>query len=129
MSFDLGRQADYTKGIFQSIGFKEFHPYLTLPSSEHDGVREKSLLDEGIRDLKLVTRRYARQQIKWILKRFLSQPDRQVSSHDFCVCVFDFNLKARRVLIDFLQSPLRNDYVKADDINTICNVFIVQLAF
>lgn len=28
------RSADYTKGIFQSIGFKEFHAYLVLPEDE-----------------------------------------------------------------------------------------------
>lgn len=28
------RSPDYTKGIFQSIGFKEFHAYLTLPEEE-----------------------------------------------------------------------------------------------
>lgn len=28
------RSADYTRGIFQSIGFKEFHAYLVLPEDE-----------------------------------------------------------------------------------------------
>lgn len=28
------RSPDYTKGIFQSIGFKEFHAYLILPEEE-----------------------------------------------------------------------------------------------
>lgn len=28
------RSIDYTKGIFQSIGFKEFHDYLMLPEEE-----------------------------------------------------------------------------------------------
>jgi len=28
------RSPDYTKGIFQSIGFKEFHTYLILPEKE-----------------------------------------------------------------------------------------------
>ena len=30
------RSADYTKGIFQSIGFKEFHNYLILPQEERE---------------------------------------------------------------------------------------------
>lgn len=75
-------EADYTTGIFQSIGFKEFHEYLTLPSSEETGNeqqrRQQQLLDEGIEALKVVTRRYARKQIKWIRNRFLQQPDRPV---------------------------------------------------
>lgn len=78
--FFSDREADYTKGIFQSIGFKEFHEYLVMPSSEQtsDDDRRQQLLNEGIEALKVVTRRYARKQIKWIRNRFLKQPDRQV---------------------------------------------------
>lgn len=51
-----------------------------MPSSEQTGDdnRRQQLLDEGIEALKVVTRRYARKQIKWIRNRFLKQPDRQV---------------------------------------------------
>lgn len=72
------READYTTGIFQSIGLKEFHDYLVLPSSEQTGDTGEKLLKQGVEALKVRTRRYARQQLKWIRKRFLQQPDRQV---------------------------------------------------
>lgn len=36
------------------------------------------LLDECLDELKLVTRRYSRKQIKWIQNRFLGSKDRQV---------------------------------------------------
>ena len=72
------READYTIGIFQSIGFKEFHDYLVLPSSEQTTLTGTRLLNQGVEALKVRTRRYARHQIKWIVKRFLQQPDRQV---------------------------------------------------
>lgn len=72
------READYTKGVFQSIGFKEFHEYLVAPSSEEGADRLQKLLKEGVDALKVTTRRYARRQVKWIVKRFLQQPDRQV---------------------------------------------------
>jgi len=51
-----------------------------MPSSEQtsDDDRRQQLLNEGIEALKVVTRRYARKQIKWIRNRFLKQPDRQV---------------------------------------------------
>merc|ERR1711911_453037 len=54
--------------------------YLVMPSSEQtsDDDRRQQLLNEGIEALKVVTRRYARKQIKWIRNRFLKQPDRQV---------------------------------------------------
>lgn len=35
-------------------------------------------LQEGISQLKMVTRRYARKQRKWIVNRFLGRDDRQV---------------------------------------------------
>ena len=75
------READYTIGIFQSIGLKEFHEYLVLPSSEKTSQIGQRLLDQGVEALKIRTRRYARKQIKWIVKRFLEQPDRQVFQH------------------------------------------------
>ncbi|XP_063243063.1 tRNA dimethylallyltransferase-like [Bacillus rossius redtenbacheri] len=73
-----GAQPDYTVGIFQSIGFKEFHDYLILPEAERNADRGKELFEKGVEDLKLATRRYARRQLKWIRNRFLREPNRQV---------------------------------------------------
>ncbi|XP_034401833.1 tRNA dimethylallyltransferase isoform X2 [Cyclopterus lumpus] len=64
---------NYQHGIFQSIGFKEFHDYLTAPESSTQ--REKDALrDKGIEALKIATRRYARKQNKWVRNRFLKRP-------------------------------------------------------
>ena len=41
------RDADYTLGIFQTIGFKEFHDYLLLSAEEKDTARGRTLLQEG----------------------------------------------------------------------------------
>ncbi|KFP90513.1 hypothetical protein N311_05738, partial [Apaloderma vittatum] len=64
---------DYQHGIFQSIGFKEFHEYLV---SEGNCSPETSalLLQKGIQALKQVTKRYARRQNKWVRNRFLRRP-------------------------------------------------------
>uniref|UniRef100_A0A8C5T5K0 tRNA isopentenyltransferase 1 n=1 Tax=Malurus cyaneus samueli TaxID=2593467 RepID=A0A8C5T5K0_9PASS len=64
---------DYQHGIFQSIGFKEFHEYLI---SEGNCSPETSalLLEKGIQALKQVTKRYARRQNKWVRNRFLKRP-------------------------------------------------------
>ncbi|XP_055368673.1 tRNA dimethylallyltransferase isoform X1 [Betta splendens] len=63
----------YQQGIFQSIGFKEFHDYLTAPESstqqDKDALREK-----GIEAVKIATKRYARKQNKWVRNRFLKRP-------------------------------------------------------
>ncbi|CAG9827753.1 unnamed protein product [Diabrotica balteata] len=69
---------DYSKGIFQSIGFKEFHPYLILNKEEQESDEGKKKLYEGIEQLKMVTRRYARKQKRWILNRFLGREDRKI---------------------------------------------------
>ncbi|KAL1128940.1 hypothetical protein AAG570_013474, partial [Ranatra chinensis] len=68
----------YTQGIFQSIGFKEFHDYLTLAEEERETEAGRKLFQEGVEALKLVTRRYARKQNKWVRNRFLRSGNRQV---------------------------------------------------
>ncbi len=47
--------ADYTRGIFQSIGFKEFHKYLVLNQEEKDTAEGRRLFEEGVEQLKLVS--------------------------------------------------------------------------
>uniref|UniRef100_A0A3Q2XKR6 tRNA dimethylallyltransferase n=1 Tax=Hippocampus comes TaxID=109280 RepID=A0A3Q2XKR6_HIPCM len=59
---------NYQHGIFQSIGFKEFHDYLTYETA----LLSISLL--GVEALKTATRRYARKQNKWVRNRFLKRP-------------------------------------------------------
>ncbi|KAA0196336.1 hypothetical protein HAZT_HAZT006905 [Hyalella azteca] len=70
--------ADYTLGIFQSIGFKEFHDYLILPPQERESEKGMMQYKNGVELLKLVTRRYARRQIKWIKNRFTNVLEREV---------------------------------------------------
>ena len=41
-------KADYTRGIFQSIGFKEFHNYLILSEEEKQTDKGKQLLEKGL---------------------------------------------------------------------------------
>uniref|UniRef100_A0A8C1SCM3 tRNA isopentenyltransferase 1 n=1 Tax=Cyprinus carpio TaxID=7962 RepID=A0A8C1SCM3_CYPCA len=54
---------DYQRGIFQSIGFKEFHEYLTASENISQEERDK-LKIKGIESLKQATHRYARKQNK-----------------------------------------------------------------
>ncbi|KAM8977372.1 tRNA dimethylallyltransferase [Pelodytes ibericus] len=64
---------DYQHGIFQSIGFKEFHEYLVTDGNSAPNVQEV-LLQRGIEALKQRTQRYARKQNKWVRNRFLKRP-------------------------------------------------------
>ncbi|XP_022603072.1 tRNA dimethylallyltransferase, mitochondrial isoform X1 [Seriola dumerili] len=63
----------YQQGIFQSIGFKEFHDYLTAPESRTQQEKH-TLRDKGIEAVKIATKRYARKQNKWVRNRFLKRP-------------------------------------------------------
>ncbi|XP_071807721.1 tRNA dimethylallyltransferase-like [Asterias amurensis] len=64
----------YTQGIFQSIGFKEFHPYLILPMEERDSLEAQKLLLDGVEKLRIATRQYARRQNRWVKNRFVRRP-------------------------------------------------------
>ncbi|XP_016960875.1 tRNA dimethylallyltransferase [Drosophila biarmipes] len=104
--FHIAHQATtvqaYTSGVLQTIGYKEFVPYLLkydhqqdekleeylrnhsykLPSQDElreDGLPDGlNLLRSCCEELKLVTRRYSKKQLKWINNRFLASKDRQV---------------------------------------------------
>ncbi|XP_034489095.1 tRNA dimethylallyltransferase [Drosophila innubila] len=94
----------YTKGVLQTIGYKEFVPYLLKYKQEQDDSLQEylqthqyqlptkqqlltmegelaeslQLLSSCCDELKLVTRRYSKKQLKWINNRFLASKDRQV---------------------------------------------------
>ena len=63
---------NYEKGIWQSIGFKEFHSYLCLSEEERETPEGKTLFNEGVERMKISTRQYSRRQAKWIRRRFLT---------------------------------------------------------
>ena len=62
---------EYTKGIFQAIGFKEFHDYLNY-YGDNEVVRGK-ILKECIEKLKIANKQYVKIQNKWIKNRFLKK--------------------------------------------------------
>ncbi|KAM5181479.1 tRNA dimethylallyltransferase [Mantella aurantiaca] len=70
---------DYQHGIFQSIGFKEFHEYLvTMDDSNLE--KKELLLQRGIEAMKQRTQKYAKRQNKWVMNRFLKRPGPNVPS-------------------------------------------------
>jgi tRNA A37 N6-isopentenylltransferase MiaA len=58
---------DYQFGIFQSIGFKEFENFFKCNTESE----KQHLIEEGLKEMKLSTRRYAKYQIRWINNRFI----------------------------------------------------------
>ncbi|KAM0328757.1 hypothetical protein ACHAQA_005170 [Verticillium albo-atrum] len=78
----IGEEVDYTKGIWQSIGFKEFQPYLkaiegTPADSDVEGLKAQSL-----EDMKTSTRRYAKSQVRWITTKIVPLLQEQSSAMD-----------------------------------------------
>ncbi|OXA57587.1 tRNA dimethylallyltransferase, mitochondrial [Folsomia candida] len=69
---------NYEEGILQSIGFKEFHAYFQLESHERNSSVGIAKFEEGITRLKIVTRQYARKQLKWVNQRFILPHRREV---------------------------------------------------
>lgn len=106
-----GNEVDYTEGIFQSIGFKEFHEYLILPETERSLPEGQRLLKNGIEALKLVTRRYSRRQIKWIKNRFIRRADRNVPPlfKLNATCYEEFQENAVLPALDAFQRFLEGD--------------------
>lgn len=68
-----------------------------LKADERKNEDGKKTLQEGIEQLKIDTRRYARKQRKWIMNRFLGRTDRQVCSSVYYTCHSSSN--------KFLQVP------------------------
>ena len=63
---DRGEKVDLERGVWQSIGFKEFLPYLHALREGIDGEKLEELKREGLERMKFSTIRYARTQVKWI---------------------------------------------------------------
>lgn len=66
-----GEEVDLSRGIWQSIGFKEFQPYLQAVERGAEAKELEKLKLECLEIMKTATRRYAKYQTKWISKQML----------------------------------------------------------
>ncbi|KAI8906809.1 tRNA isopentenyltransferase [Gorgonomyces haynaldii] len=55
---------DYTRGVLQAIGFKEFDTY-------YKSNKDPTELSKAIQEMKTSTRQYARKQVRWIRNRMI----------------------------------------------------------
>jgi tRNA dimethylallyltransferase len=68
-----GETVDRSKGIWQSIGFRQFEPYLTAVKQSPDDSRELDKLKQaGIEETKAATRQYAKYQVRWMTMKTIS---------------------------------------------------------
>ncbi|XP_017881069.1 tRNA dimethylallyltransferase-like [Ceratina calcarata] len=118
--FNSNTAADYTTGIFQSIGFKEFHDYLVLSEEERQEKKGEELLKKGIDDLKLVTKRYAKKQEKWIMNRLIRRSDRQVPIYALdCTDLSQWNARVYDPAIAIIEAVLRGEKPEQKPLNEI----------
>ncbi|CEQ42808.1 SPOSA6832_04660, partial [Sporobolomyces salmonicolor] len=90
---------NYSKGIYQSIGYKEFEPYLSArhrdPSrtlENHDELRR--VFDMGVENMKTSTRQYAKRQVKWIKSKLLPAVRKLEDQSDVTVVLLDASAAA-----------------------------------
>lgn len=70
---EANEPVDTTRGIWTSIGYKEFHTYsAALHSGDMDEGHLSSLRDNAIEKTKVATKQYAKRQVKWIRSKFLN---------------------------------------------------------
>ncbi|CAI4214793.1 unnamed protein product [Parascedosporium putredinis] len=104
----VGKEVDLTRGIWQSIGFKEFQAYLeAVDGADLADVsmeqREKALAKlkaDAIADVKTATRRYAGYQTKWIRRKvipLLKQQHPDAQDHLFAFDSTDVSAWAKNV--------------------------------
>lgn len=88
----FSKSVDFEEGILQTIGFKEFLPYLEKHDRNEDRLINEfvasakttsepegwKILQGCLQELKSVTQRYSKKQQKWIRNRFLGSDDRNV---------------------------------------------------
>jgi tRNA dimethylallyltransferase len=67
-----GETVDRSKGIWQSIGFRQFEPYLQALKETPESSELRKLKQAGIEDTKTATRQYAKYQVRWMTYKTLS---------------------------------------------------------
>ncbi|KAI0112709.1 tRNA isopentenyltransferase [Hypoxylon sp. NC0597] len=66
---ELGEAVDLTRGIWQSIGYKQMEPVLEAERNGVNPVKIDQLKEAGLEEIKVATRQYARYQLRWIRQK------------------------------------------------------------
>lgn len=64
---------DETRGIWVSIGYKQFRPYAQAIEDGQPAAESASLLKQAILSTKTATRQYAKRQVRWIRIKLLNE--------------------------------------------------------
>ena len=79
-------RVDFTKGVWQAIGFRQFDPYQqALQSGDGTDKQLQKLKQDAIEQTQAATRRYANSQLKWIRIKLLNALVRANTSQNLFV--------------------------------------------
>ncbi|KAI1391557.1 tRNA isopentenyltransferase [Hypoxylon trugodes] len=106
-----GETVDLTRGIWQSIGYKQMESFFEAERNEESPAKLEQVKEAGLELIRIATRQYARQQLRWI--RHKSIPafrDHRAMDHLFILdssCPSKFSTDvlepARKICRDFLD--------------------------
>jgi tRNA dimethylallyltransferase len=107
---------EFTKGVFQSIGYKEFAPYLeqTKGMSREEIARDERLvpvLAECLTQLKSNTRHYARKQTTWIKNRLASVTQTSIYCLD-ATDLINWGANVRNPAVNICKAFLNNSAIE-----------------
>lgn len=66
-----GQGKDFTRGIYQAIGYKEFDTYLEHVNAHGQDEEAQHLFNDAIAAMQVGTRRYAKRQTSWIKNQLI----------------------------------------------------------
>lgn len=94
-----GANTDFARGVWEAIGIRSFFPYFDALSSGKMSPEEAiTIRNEAVEQTKSLTRRYAKQQIKWIgIKLFQALQDADRIDNFFLLDGTDLNKWTERV--------------------------------
>ncbi|KAI1395389.1 tRNA isopentenyltransferase [Hypoxylon fuscum] len=68
---EKGEIVDLTRGIWQSIGYKQMEPFLDAERDGSSSTERDKLKEAGLEDIRIATRQYAKYQLRWIRQKSL----------------------------------------------------------
>ncbi|GBB86451.1 hypothetical protein RclHR1_12890006 [Rhizophagus clarus] len=105
---------DFTRGIWQAIGYKEFEQYLAAVEESNDASYLYKLKQHGLESMKAATHRYARTQVRWIKNKLLYRCQQDEHSGDIRIYLLDatsleaWNQEVRDKAIEIAKEFLAN---------------------
>ncbi|CEF85538.1 unnamed protein product [Fusarium graminearum] len=129
-----GQKLDMTKGIWQSIGYKQFEPYLSAIDEGQKAAELEKLKRAGLDKMKAATRQYASYQTRWIrLKQIprIHEVGPEAMGNLYLLDSTDVNAYGKNVVepaVQLAQQFLRGEErLRPTDISTLAQEVLTQV--